>query len=440
MERQHDEQIRDYRETLLNALRARTGRRSEGQLEVFQVFVDQERVGMLDGNRDDASRISVNRMRAIHTVEVRSEAGDLVGGVCAQEFDRKAAQFRIGRSTLDVSVHNRPDGGMVRVALQAASPAWTRIANRLLAMRQGSIVAAVRVPLWVTVQAALVMAVVFLLTERFTDRWEAHDARLQALSSTTKPVEARLEAKLEQAQLALGRQEQLLDQLARAQEETVQRVKAQQQAFAGLHRTVETVMQHQKQLGVNAKVARRGEKPAGDRTAQAIEDQVNKVLRSMESDRERVFNHIFHLSDAQARITREQGKLQQDIASLKNRELRTSLEQQAIAVAKMMSAEEASKAVTGVESSSALAGGQKQEPKAYLVTFWVSFQEGTPEESIEQLIQGINGRKGPVNAGWYPVEVNLPKPQTSDEMIESLKKAKIVKAITTSLNTVPPPK
>jgi hypothetical protein len=309
----------------------------------------------------------------------------------------------------------------------------------LLAVHPDSIVAAVRAPLWVTVQATLVLAVVFLLTERFTDRWEAHDARLQALTSTTKPVEARLEAKLEDTQLALARQEQLLDQLARAQEETVQRVKAQQQTFAGLHRTVETVMQNQKQLGANAKATRRGEKPAGDRTAQTIEDQVNKVLRSMESDRERVFNHIFHLSDAQERIAREQDKVQQDLASLKNRELRTSLEQQAIVVAKMMSAEEASKAVTGVESSSTPAGGQKQEPKAYLVTFWVSFQDGTPEESIEQLIQGINGRKGPINAGWYPIEVNLPKPQTPDEMIESLKKAKIVKAITTSLNVTPPP-
>jgi hypothetical protein len=249
-----------------------------------------------------------------------------------------------------------------------------------------------------------------------------------------------LEAKLEEAQLALTRQEQLLGELARTQEDTAQTIKTQQQVIAGVRKAAETVAQVQEQLGVNVKAAQPGTKRGGERALQAIENRVDAALRSIESDRERVFNHIFHLSDAQERITREQQKLERDMTSLKNRELQTSLEQQAVAVAKMMSTQEANKGVAGAESSSEPAGGQKQEPKAYLVTFWVSFQDGTPEESIEQLIQGIRGRKGPSNAGWYPVEVDLPKPQTSDELLESLKKAKIVKAITTSLTTMPAPK
>ncbi len=439
MEWQHDEQVRAYRDTLLSALRERAGRRSGGRPEVFQVFVNQESIGILDGRRDDTARISVNRTRTIHTVEIRSESGELVGGVCIQEFDRKTVQFRAGRSTFDISVHNRPDGGTVRVTLQAASPAWARVPNLLAAAvaRLNSSLVSIQVPLWATVQAGLVLAVLFLLADRFTDRLELHDAtRRQALSSATRPIEA----KMQDTRLALARQEQLLHQLAQTQEETVQKIKAQQQTFAGLHRTVETVAQNQRQLGVNIKAGQRGAQPTRDRTVGAIEDQVNKVLRSMESDRERVFNHIFHLSDGQERLTREQERLQRDITLLKKRELQTSLEQQAIAVAKMMSAEEASKAMIGPESSFAPDGGQKPASKAYLVTFWISFQDGTPEESIEKLIQEIKGRKGPNNAGWYPVEVDLPKPHTSDELIESLKKAKIVKAIATSLDTTLTPK
>ena len=88
MELQRDEQVRVYRDALLNALREQTGGPSD-RSAAFQVFVNQESVGILDGRRDATSRISVGRERAIHTVEIRSEAGGLVGGLCVQDFDRK---------------------------------------------------------------------------------------------------------------------------------------------------------------------------------------------------------------------------------------------------------------------------------------------------------------------------------------------------------------
>jgi len=78
-----------------------------------------------------------------------------------------------------------------------------------------------------------------------------------------------------------------------------------------------------------------------------------------------------------------------------------------------------------------------RENLSQLFNFWVSFQDGTSEASIEQLIQEIHGRKGPVNAGWYNVEVTLPQPQPPDGFMESLKKAKIVKAVTANRNMPP---
>lgn len=441
MESRHDEQVRAYRETLLASLRGRTERRDRGRAEMFQVFVNQESVGTLDGRRADAWRLSLHRARAIHTVEVRSESGELVGGVCAQEFDRKTAKFPVGRSMLDVSVHNRPDGGTATVALETVSPVWSRIPARLAASvsRWGAGLAAMRPSLWAPVQVVMALAVVFLLVDRFTDRWEAHDATVRALSSTTRPVEMRLEASLEETKLALARQGRALEQVAQRQEDTVQTIKTQQQAVASLQRAVETVAQRQQQLSVTVKAAQPVAKSPSDHEVRAIEERLEKTLRSIESERERVFDHIFHIADAQERIARQQQKLEHDVLSLQNRELRTSLEQQAVAVAKMLSAQEASKGATVGESVAEPAGGPKQEPKAYLVTFWVSFQDGTPEESIEQFLKDIHGRKGPGNAGWYPIEINLPKPQASDELLESLKKTKIVKAITTSFNTAPNP-
>jgi predicted lactoylglutathione lyase len=79
----------------------------------------------------------------------------------------------------------------------------------------------------------------------------------------------------------------------------------------------------------------------------------------------------------------------------------------------------------------------RQETQVRPFMFWVSFQDGTPKESIDSLIREIDGRTGQINAGWYNVEVSLPQPQTADSFVESLKKATIVKAVKTSLNTSP---
>ena len=79
----------------------------------------------------------------------------------------------------------------------------------------------------------------------------------------------------------------------------------------------------------------------------------------------------------------------------------------------------------------------RQETQGRPFMFWVSFQDGTPEESIDSRIREIHGRTGQINAGWYKVEVSLPQPQTADSFVESLKKATIVKAVKTSLNTSP---
>jgi len=68
-------------------------------------------------------------------------------------------------------------------------------------------------------------------------------------------------------------------------------------------------------------------------------------------------------------------------------------------------------------------------------TFLVSFQENTPEKSIQELFQEIHGRSGQINAGWYTVEVDLPQPQTPDIFVDTLKKMKIVKSVSTNFTT-----
>jgi hypothetical protein len=89
---------------------------------------------------------------------------------------------------------------------------------------------------------------------------------------------------------------------------------------------------------------------------------------------------------------------------------------------------------SGVSTEMAKAGPDTQ---AQPLTFWVTFQEGTSEESIEHLMEEIHGRKGSVNAGWYPVEVRRPV-GPPDRILESIRQAKIVKAVSMSLAAAAP--
>ena len=102
-------------------------------------------------------------------------------------------------------------------------------------------------------------------------------------------------------------------------------------------------------------------------------------------------------------------------------------------IQRLTAAKEAlSKDVAALETRAIVAEVRRDNPVEPF-KFWVSFQEGTPDKSIEELIKGIDGRKGPIDGGWYSVEVNLAQPQTSAALVESLKKTKIVKAVKTSL-------
>lgn len=69
------------------------------------------------------------------------------------------------------------------------------------------------------------------------------------------------------------------------------------------------------------------------------------------------------------------------------------------------------------------------------LTFSVSFHEGTPEESVQDLLQQIHGRKiqGPTPNGWINIEAQLTQSETFEEFFETIRKFNIVSAIKMSL-------
>jgi hypothetical protein len=60
--------------------------------------------------------------------------------------------------------------------------------------------------------------------------------------------------------------------------------------------------------------------------------------------------------------------------------------------------------------------------------FWVNFSEGTTQESIDQWVNEMHGRRGAVDEGWQEVQVIQP-PLPPDRFLEQVRGAKIVKAV-----------
>ncbi len=112
---EQDGLLSEYRQRLLDALKTHSIRRRREEPDLLQVFVNQERVGTVASAGTEPTFAFSSRERIVHSVEVRTEDGVLVGGLCAPEFGIRSARVPLSRDAIEITVHNRMDGGSVRV-------------------------------------------------------------------------------------------------------------------------------------------------------------------------------------------------------------------------------------------------------------------------------------------------------------------------------------
>jgi hypothetical protein len=63
--------------------------------------------------------------------------------------------------------------------------------------------------------------------------------------------------------------------------------------------------------------------------------------------------------------------------------------------------------------------------------FWVTFSDGTNQESIDQWVREVRGRKGALSEWWQAVEI-VPPTEPMDRFLDQIKQTKIVKAVRVS--------
>lgn len=408
-----------YRRRLLAALHVQPGLDRDEEPGSLQIIVNHECVGAMECDEASHAVASITQPRAIQTVEIRTASGRLIGSLCAQDLRMKMARLPVGDHVLEISIHNRVDGGSVQVAYHAANPASKQARSTVKDGHAKTSPGSVKAfhpwlshSVWSNAamvgRAGFAVAILFLVADRLSDRVGSSTRSEPALASVMP-----LPRETATAEKAMARQEEVLIRVMQSQEAALETMQAQHHALARAHQAIEGLTRGQAQLA----------------------DRVSRVSLQMA-----------HLDEA-ARVARPALAGLAGPAGLAGIDMRGKVAREAkqatVTLAQAMPSDLTGAIPAKVTELTTLSPGPfpgiadstRDLPALAPFTFWVSFQENTPEKSIQDLIQEIHGRTGQPSAGWYNVEVDLPQPQTPDLFVDSLKKVKIVKSVTTSLKT-----
>ena len=423
-------QLSEYRRYLLGMLSEHAGRRSyEDRPGQCQVLVNHERVGILDCTSIEPTFTFTSREQGVANLEIRAEDGTVLGVLSAPEFGFKTSQIQIGRHDLELTIHNRLQGGTATATFKAASSRLKAGVDRRVQRRagegQGVFARSGRHWALVAAQVALFVAVAGLVADRLSGRLTIQAPDLVSGPASPQPV-ANGEVERLEARLAL---------LSRSHEAAVQTVRTQQDELVKLKQAVSTLGATPRDMKTKVVTARGAGKPLGRRDVQReVETMAEMLIGRADADQEQLREEIRGLAVANEKLAKQLSALEAGNQELKNR-----LKSAGVDVSKAALPGESRPAV----ALQPLAGGSVQlaeKPAPHnSVLFWVSFQEGTTEQNIEQFVTELHGRKGPRRAEWTSLEVDLPDPDHQAGFLESVKKKSFVKAVAMKLDTPPAP-
>jgi hypothetical protein len=109
---QPEQDLAEYRERLLNSIKTGARRSACNAADSVQVFVNQRRVGLLEGGGREAT-LQVQTDVRIDNVQLRSEDGVLLGGLSAPEYGFRTSRIPLARDTVELRVQNYAQGGSV---------------------------------------------------------------------------------------------------------------------------------------------------------------------------------------------------------------------------------------------------------------------------------------------------------------------------------------
>lgn len=410
-----------YRGHLLSRLQGRSRGSRRQTSQPLHLFINEQRVGELDGTGE--ATLHVQHAARIHTVQVRSEDGILLGGLCAPEQGFKATHIALGRETVDLDVRNHAQGGTVNAVFTPAPPLWHRARHLLgLASEQrtwhGTPAYVPGMRTMAFTQALVAIVLVGVATDRLTG-WASADRTPPALTPAQAPWVAPL-AEVEKL-------EHRLTDLMQMQTKAIDTMQTQQQNMAQLQRTITKLSAAQETVASGVVTVQR-EIEKRDKGVGREVDRMSRLLMSRNQNaQEELQAEIHSLTIANDRLSKERLDLER-----RNQELKQQLKAAGVDVSKAMPSKAGSGDLAQTKEeppNTQIADGRRAvEPSPLL--FWVTFQDGTSEDSIERLVREVQGRKGTVTDGWQAVEIVHPV-ESPDRFLDKIRQAKIVKAVRT---------
>ena len=413
----HEKDVETYRSQLLESLSTRSGRSIRSVSDPIQVYVNERRVGELEGAGIDAT-LHVQSLEHIETVQLRTEDGALLGGLAAPECGFRTNRLRLSSDTIELCVHNTVHGGTLSALFIRAPSVWNRtwkslagLADRLMMKSQEPAIAYGMRAVAFT-QALLAIAVVGLVADRMTT-WMTPERTPSPVVQT-----AALPAAPQEEMTRLGQQ---LEKLAQMQAKMGEALESQQNGVGQLHQAMAKLSSAQESV-VSSVVTVKEE------VKTEVKEELEKRLEAVGREVDRTTRHLAskgrveqeQLEAAIKSLTADNDRLSKEVIGLEehNQALKTKLQTAVVSASKAVdpSPERLLKMADSLQAS-------QQTP----FLFWVTFSDGTSQESIDTWVHEMKGHKGAVSEGWQEVRIG-PPPVPPDRFLEQIRGEKIVKA------------
>ena len=416
-----EEDLEVYRSQRLESMSERPNYSARGLVDPIQVYVNERRVGELKGAETEAT-LSVHGVDHIETVQLRTEDGQLLGGLVAPESGFRTNRVQLLADTVELCVQNTMQGGSLSAVFIPAPSFWSRTRTILVdfadrwMVRRPEVAVAYGMRTVAFTQALLAVAVVGLVADRVMI-WITPE---HAVAPTVQAEALRTASIAEIEQLA-----KQLGELRSMQTKVGEALQSQEKGMTLLHQTMARLSSTQESVAssvvmVKEEMEKRQEGPEheADRPTQippgrgvVDQEQFEVAIHGLAADNDRLSKQIAGLEEH-------------------NRTLTAKLQMALTHVAKAV--EQNSERVVAREAEMARkpqllpVADSRQSTQAQPFLFWVTFSEGTSQESIDQWVNGMKGHKGVQNEGWQEVQI-LPPPVPPDLFLEQIRGEKIIK-------------
>src|SRR6185437_547413 len=417
-----EEDLELYRSRLLESLNGQASRCVQGVSDPIQVYVNERRVGELEGAGIGAM-LQVRCIDHIDTVQLRTEEGILLGGLTAPEHGFRTDRLRLSADTIELCVHNTAQGGTLNALFMPAPGFWSRAwksiaeaADRLVARRPDTAFA-YGMRMVAFTQALLAIAVVGLVADRVTT-WMTPERTPSAVVQTASlPASPPAET---------ARLEQQLDEVARMQAKIGEALASQQNGIVQLHQALAKLSSTQESVASSVVMVKEEVKEELEKRLEAVGRETDRTTRHVASkgriEQEQLEAAIHSLTADNDRLSKEVAGLEENNQALKTKLQAANASKAVDPNPDRLLARQTDASRQPLQLADSLPGSQQQP-----FLFWVTFSEGTSQESIDQWVNGMKGHKGAVNEGWQEVRI-VPPPVPPDRFLEQIRGEKIVKA------------